>query len=215
MNQDRTGPEDQDRAPALEESWAIITEQQQRVRDTLRVDDRVVYTTWGVAWGVGYLAMFASADGANGRPGTAGAITFGLLITAAIAVTIVHAVLRTGGMGGRQARMDAMLGAAWSVGFLAVFAVFAGVGRAGFDGPAAGIVYNALPCLVVAGNFMGAGAAWDDRRQFRLGVWIAAVVAAASLVGGRELYLVMAVLGGGGFLVAAALDVRARRRRAS
>lgn len=203
-----------ERPPSLDESWAIIDAQRRQVRDTMRVDDRVVYTTWGVAWGVGYAAMFLAA-GDDARPGAVGAVTFGVLVAAAVAVTIVHSVRRTHGMGGAQARMDAMLGASWSVGFLAVFAVSAGVGRAGLEGPAAAIVFNAVPCLVVACLFMGSGAAWHDVRQFRLGVWIAASVAVAALVGGSGLYLVMAVLGGGGFLAAASLDAAERRSRRS
>lgn len=200
--------------PSLDESWAIIDAQRRQVRDTMRVDDRVVYTTWGVAWGVGYVAMYLSA-GEDGRPGVLGAVTFGVLVAAAVVVTIVHSVRRTHGMGGAQARMDEMLSTSWSVGFLAVFAISAGLGRAGIEGPAAAIVYNAIPCLVVAMLFMGSGAAWHDVRQFRLGVWIAATVGVAALVGGSGVYLVMAVLGGGGFLVAAALDVADRRARRS
>lgn len=205
---------DEDRPPSLDESWAIIDEQRRQVRDTMRVDDRVVYTTWGVAWAVGYVAMYLSA-GPDAEPGPLGATVFGTLLAAAVVVTVVHATRRTQGLGGDQARMDGMLGTAWPVAFLAVFAVSIGLGRAGLEGPATAIVYNGLPCLVVACLFMGSGAAWRDVRQFRLGVWIAAAVAVAALVGGSGLYLVMAVLGGGGFLVAAAVDAADRRTRRS
>ncbi len=207
-------PTDQDdRRPTLEESRSIIAEQERTVRSTLTVDERLVYTVWGVAWGVGYLAMFLDA-GDEGRPGAVGGITFAALLVAAIAATIVHIESRTRGTGGPDSRNSWMMGAAWPISFIGVGLVGGAIGSAGIEGPATGIVFNAIPCLVVACLYMGNGIALNDRPQFLLGGWIVVVVSVASHLGTPDLYLAMSVLGGGGFLVTAALAERSRRRSA-
>ena len=202
---------DDDRPPTLEESRAIIAEQERTVRSTMTVDDRLVYAVWGIAWGVGYLAMFLDA-GDEGRPGAIGGITFAVLLAAAIAATIGHIESRTRGTGGPDSRNGWMMGAAWPIAFVGVGLTGSAIGSAGIEGPATGIVFNAIPCLVVACLYMGSGIALDDRRQFLLGGWIVLVVAVASYLGTPDLYLAMSVLGGGGFLATAALSVRDRRR---
>ncbi len=207
---DRTG--DQTDAPLdLGESWAIIEAERERARRSVRVDERIVYGVWALAWGLGYLALWVWA-GPEGQPGLPGPIVFGALVVAAIVVTVVHIEGRTRGIGGPDAKANQLLGWAWPIGFLGSSLVAGAVGRAGIEGEAAAIVYNAMPCLVVACLYMASGIAFSDRRQFVLGGWIAGVVGVASFTGAPTIYLVMAVLGGGGFAVAAVLAHRGGRR---
>lgn len=201
-----------ERAPTPEESWAIIDAQRREVRQRLTVDDRLLYGAWGIAWGAGYVAMFLDAD-REGLPGSVGSAVFGGLIVAAIIVTVVHSEGRAKGLGGAAGTMNARLGAAWPVAFITTFFIYGAMFSEGLEGPGVGIIANALPCLVVACLFMTSGAAWGDRRQFRLGIWIAITVSVASVTGPPYLYLVMAAMGGGGFLVGALLDHLERRRR--
>lgn len=193
-----------DSTPDLAESWAIIEAERDRARRSVRVDERLVLGVWALAWGVGYLAMWHWA-GPEGQPGLPGPVVFGVLIAAAIVVTVVHIEGRTRGLGGPDAAANQLLGLAWPLGFLGSSLTAGAVGRVGLEGEAATIVYNALPCLVVACLYMGTGVALHDRRQFALGGWIAVLVGAASFAGAPTLYLLMAVLGGGGFAVAAVL----------
>ncbi|GAA0197622.1 hypothetical protein GCM10008944_13810 [Cytobacillus oceanisediminis] len=203
---------DDDRAPDLAESWALIESERERARRSVRVDERVVYGVWALAWGVGYLALFVWA-GPEGQPGLPGPIVFGVLIVAAIVVTVAHIEGRTRGTGGPDAETNAMLGWAWPLGFIGSSLTAGAIGRAGIEGDAAAIVYNGLPCLVVACLYMGTGAALRDRRQLVLGGWIAVTVGIASFIGGAHLYLAMAVLGGGGFAVATVAAARDRAGR--
>src|SRR5690625_2693223 len=202
---------DEEQAPTPEESRAIIDAQRRQVHARVYPDDRLLYGMWGLAWGLGYQAMFFDSS-EIGQPGPVGGSIFaGLMILAAVA-TIVHSERRTQGLGGTGGTMTARLGASWGVAFGASFFAFGGTFRFGVDGPGVAVMTNALPCLIVACLFMGAGAAWDDGRQFRLGVWIAAITAVASIVGPPHHYLVMSGLGGGGFLVAA-LRAHLERKR--
>ncbi len=59
---------------------------------------------------------------------------------------------------------------------------------------------------------MGSAVAFHDRRQLVLGAWIALLVGGASFAGAPALYLLMALLGGGGFAVAALHAHREGRR---
>ena len=202
---------DDERAPTPEESLALINAQRRQVRDQVRVDARLLYGAWGLAWSVGYVAMFLTVE-PDGNPGGAGPVVFFGLMVLAVIITIVHSSQRSRGLGGAAAKMDARLGISWPVAFMSTFFIFGGIFRHGLDGPGIAVVTNAFPCLVVATIFMCTGAAWHDTRQFWLGVWIAVVTAVASIVGPPYLLLVMAVLGGGGFLAGALHDHLQRRR---
>ena len=202
---------DDEKSPSPAESWAIIDAQRRQVRESLTADDRMLYGIWGLAWGIGYVAMFLTV-GPEGQPDLLGGSIFGGLIVTALVFTVVHSERRASGLGGAGGRMNARLGTAWGASFGATFFIYGGMFSAGLEGEGVGIVANAIPCLVVACLFMASGAAWNDTRQYRLGIWIAVVVAIASVTGVPYLHLVMAVLGGGGFLVAAFADYRDRRR---
>jgi hypothetical protein len=209
---DAERPDDHADAPLdLGESWAIIEAERERARRSVRVDERIVYGVWALAWGFGYLAMWVWA-GPEGQPGLPGPIVFGVLILVAIVVTVVHIEGRTRGIGGPDAEANQLLGWAWPIGFLGSSLVAGAVGRAGIEGEAAAIVYNAMPCLVVACLYLASGIAFTDRRQFVLGAWIVVAVGVASFSGAPTIYLVMAVLGGGGF-AAATLHAHLEGRR--
>ncbi|OUZ12892.1 hypothetical protein BHE97_00025 [Aeromicrobium sp. PE09-221] len=203
--------DEDEKSPSPAESWAIIDAQRRQVREDLNADDRILYGIWGVAWGLGYLAMFLTV-GDRGEPTAIGGGVFAGLLIAALIVTIVHSERRARGLGGAGGRMNTRLGTAWAVTFGATFFIYGGMFSHGLEGEGVGVVTNALPCLIVACLFMGSGAAWNDTRQYRLGIWIAASVAIASVIGVPYLHLVMAVLGGGGFLAAAFLAHRDRRQ---
>lgn len=202
---------DPDRPLDLAESWAIIEAERERARKAVRIDERIVYGFWAIAWGPGYLALWTWA-GPTGEPRLPGPIIFGVLIAAAMVATLVHIMARTRGTGGPDAEANAFLGWAWPLSFLGSVLVAGAVGHAGIDGEAAAIVYNALPCLAVAVLYMGTAMSFRDRRQFVLGAWIAVLVGVASFAGAPTLYLLMAVLGGGAFAVAA-LHAHLQERR--
>ncbi|MFY0407053.1 hypothetical protein [Solicola sp. PLA-1-18] len=210
-----TTPDEQGLDPA--ESLALIEAQRARVRDAVEVDGRVIFAAWGVAWLVGYLALHATTreTAAGPSPSGLGFAVFGVLLAAALVTTVVHISRRTAGVRGESSRIGAMLGLGWAVAFVTVFAVMAAVMRSEVaDGPMAGVLANTIPCLVVGVLYLGQGAAWQERTQFALGAWICLVTAAAAFVGVPDLYLVMALAGGGGFLVGAAAEQVLRGRRA-
>ncbi|WP_454041990.1 hypothetical protein [Cellulosimicrobium sp. Marseille-Q8652] len=191
----------------------LIREQQDRARAATEPDGRLLFLAWGLAWAVGYLCLYASA-GADGQAAPWAFFVFSGAIVSAVAFTIVHSVTRTAGTRGVSARTGAMYGWSWMLGFLTLGLVLGGLGRAGASEEVMALASNAFACVVVGLLYLGGAAAFQDVRLFALGVWILLVAAVATFAGLPLTYLVMATLGGGGFLVMAGIEhaLRARRR---
>lgn len=209
-------------AMALAEAQRIIAAQREAVLRKTDVDPRLLFATWGVAWLVGFLVLHGvSAPSAwLPIPVWVGGTVFAVCILAGIAVTVVHSVRRSSGTRGATRTEGTRYGVAWSVSFLGIVALGAALGRAHENGDIAAdtlsTVMMAASCLIVATFYLCGGALWQDRMQYGLGVWIIVALSAAVLVGLPAGYLVMAVGGGGGFLlVALALHLRGRRVAAS
>jgi hypothetical protein len=109
-----------------------------------------------------------------------------------------------------------MYGWAWFLSFAAMSLTLAGLARAGANPEVMALASNSLSCLIVGIMYLTGAAMWQETRLYVLGVWILLVAGVATVVGLPGLYLVMALAGGGGFLLLAlveqALRVRARRR---
>lgn len=199
------------------ETLRLIHDQQERARKGTSPDGRALCAAWGVAWLLGYLCLYASAS-SQGRPEAWAFWVFTGAIAAAIVFTIVHSVTRTAGTRGTSARVGAMYGWSWMLGFIAFGLVLGGLGRAGASDEVMALASNAFACVVVGLLYLGGAAAFQDRSLFVLGSWMLLVAAVATFVGLPSTYLVMALAGGGGFLVMAGVEqalLTRRRRRAT
>ncbi|WP_277213529.1 hypothetical protein [Isoptericola croceus] len=197
------------------ETLRIIEESQQRARKGIEVDGRLLYLVWGLAWGIGYLVLWTSARDQGGPPTGPAFPIFGTLLIAAIVITIVHSVRRGSGTRGPSRRAGAMYGWSWMLGFLAYPFIIAGIARAGASEEVIALVANALACVVVGLMYLAGGTFFPDNRLFVLGLWILLTGGVATVAGMPGTYLVMAIAGGGGFLVMCGIEavLTARRRR--
>jgi hypothetical protein len=75
-----------------------------------------------------------------------------------------------------------------------------------------GLLMGALPVFITGILSMSGGAVWHDRSQFAVGVWLSAINVAGVLAGPGWHSGVVALLGGGGMLAAAAFTRWARNR---
>lgn len=192
----------------------MIDDQQERARVRLEPDARLLYLAWGAAWLVGYLALWlTSRDGTT--PAAWAAWTLALAVVAAMVFTVVHSIRRTAGTRGTSARVGAMYGWGWMLGFVAMWAVLNGLIRAGAAGEVIAVAANGMACLIVGLMYLAGGMAFQENGLYALGVWMLVTAAVATLVGLPASNLVMALLGGGGFLAMGAVTavVQARRRR--
>ncbi|GAA1725744.1 hypothetical protein GCM10009809_21950 [Isoptericola hypogeus] len=186
---------------AAADSLRIVREQQDRARSGLEPDGRLLCLLWGVAWLVGYLVLWAGARSSEGIPSGGAFIVFGGLLAAAVVVTIVHSVRRTAGTRGASRRAGNLWGGAWCIAFVAYPFIIGGLGRAGASDEVIGLASNALACMIVGIMYLTGAACFGDVSLYVLGTWIVLTGGIATVVGMPTTYLVMALLGGGGFLV--------------
>lgn len=194
------------------EMLRAIRSQQDKVRER-GPDGRLLYGAWGIAWLIGYLAMYLSADDAGG-PARWAYLTLFSLLGAAAALSIVHSILTTRGVRGVSNRAGAMYGWSWILGFVAFGLILGGIARADASGVVMALASNGVACLVVGMEYLFAGTLFQSTRSYVLGGWILLVAAIATFVGIDHTYQVMAFLGGGGLLVMAVIEqvLRSRRR---
>ena len=198
------------------EGLALVRQQTARVREGTDVRVELLYGAWGVAWLVGFAALWAAGSaGAPVRPSTpvAGSV-LGLLMVAAVVVTVAHTVRQTRGVVSPDALRGALYGWTWFVSFAALTAVLITLGRQGVDPDLLDVLWPACSCLLVAALYMMGSAVWRDPHMFALGAWFAVCVVAGVVVGTPGMFAVMSLAGGGGFLVLAAWFALRRRRSA-
>lgn len=202
-----------DDAPDPVSAHALIAEQRARVEAATDVDARLLFGAWGAAWLVGFTALWLAFREEPVLETGTGLAVLAVALTAAAVVTAVHLARRSSGVRGGSAVQGAMYGWAWFLSFLGVFALGAGLDRAGGSFLLVAHVQTVVSALLVAALYMAGGALWGDRTQFVLGAWIAVVTTVAAVIGPPHTLLVMALAGGGGMLVAALADQLRRARR--
>lgn len=186
-----------------------------RIGSRLNPDPRVLFGVWGIAWLVGFGALWITArDAVDLQPAGWAFAVFYALLAAAVVVTIVHVARRSRGLRGTSATTGAMYGWSWCVAFVVVGLVLGALARADADPAVMAIVSTALPCLVVGVLYMAGAATYRDGSWFALGAWIAVMAGIGAMAGVPSIYVVMSVAGGGGLLVGAlACHVAGRRGR--
>ncbi len=183
----------------------MVRVERARAARALEPDPRVINGVWGAAWLLGFLSLWSGASDASPLPIDAGlsGFAFAIVMAASAAVTIVHIVRRVEGVRGVSSTASAMYAWAWSLSFMTLSMVMLGLYRAGVPSAVTELLWPVLSSLIVGTLCLAGGALWQDRTQYRLGLWIMATSAVAALVGYPDAYLAMATMGGGGFLAAA------------
>jgi len=191
----------------------LLTDTQRRAGRALDVNGAVLYGVWGMAWLIGYLAIWLSVHGHTVyQPPAAWAFSvLGVGMVAALVATGLTIGRAVHGVTGVSSSSGNMYGWAWLLGFVCLYAMLAGMSRAGASAAVIGLFASTGPVLVVSLMYLVGGALWRDRTMFVVGGWLVLVNVVAVLVGVEPFGLIMGIAGGGGFLVAAAFEARRRR----
>lgn len=105
-------------------------------------------------------------------------------------------------------RAEKLLGSAWITGFVALGLAITGLNTV-FDVPELQtVLWPAGSTIVVGLIYIAEGAVRHNALHYNLGTWLALVAAASLFVPGPGFFAVLAVLGGGAYLVAAFLEPR-------
>lgn len=203
-----------DGATSPAEALAAIRASQEAVRQQTQPSSAAMFAVWGVAFPIAYTALYLGWDEAAQTPRGWSMLVLALCVVGALAFTAAHIVRRTAGIRGQSARVGAMYGWSWVLSFLFASVIFGAVADAGAPPLAMSILTNAVPWLIVAAHYMTGAGVFGEWRMFVLGAWFAVVGSVGAVVGPPNGYLVQAIAGGGGFLLAAlTAGVLSRRRR--
>ncbi len=199
----------QDGTLTPEDSLEVATRARADARRALRIEEWPIVAVWGVAWAAafGWTALTAEGDPPMiGMPDWSIGVAWLLAVGGAAVFTGSYFARHGRGIGGRSEEVGRLTGWAWMLSF-----TFAAVLVALLDlfGPQSGVMF----VFTVSALYLVQAAYERDRFFFATGVWIGAVNVTAYGLAPTRYSLIMALLGAGGLLVAAAL-LRRRERSA-
>jgi uncharacterized membrane protein len=138
-------------------------------------------------------------------------VVMGACMAAALAIsmiTIGRAMRRSNRL---VVHLGKLYGWAWAISFICLFFIIGGLGHAGASAAVIGLFASAGPALVVSVMYLVSGALWNNRTMFVVGAWLALTSGVAVIFGVVTFDLLIALAGGGGFLVAALYEARRKR----
>jgi hypothetical protein len=194
---------DDERAPSPEEMMRLIEEQSSAMAKSLRGEPLLLYAPWGVAWLLGFGALFLryGLDGVPDGPISPGQALAVLLGTQVVAGAFTgFAMSRIGrGVRGESSAKGTMYGLSWMAGVILMWVICMHFTFT-FKLPEAelSLLWAACFLTVPALLYMTGGAVWTNWPMFFMGAWIAAVDGAGVLLGIGWHTLLSAVLLGAG-----------------
>jgi hypothetical protein len=187
------------------ESLRLIAHERAATQRRLIPDPRLQLWPWGLAWLIGFGVFFLRfgpddrvfVDMPTWVPLT---VLLGLITLAGIITGVVGA--RAGRqVSGPSSRQGAMYGFTWSVAFIAMAVLLSRLSSL-LPVPEANLLWAGAMVTLTGILHMAGGAIWNDRDLYVLGVFINAVNVIGIIAGPGWHALIVAVLGGGGMLVA-------------
>jgi len=174
------------------------------------LNNRLSYVSFGLAWLVGH-GVNALTHGGDPVLDLPSAIPASLLVVGLLAGVVVTSVVTAKalrGVRGPDAMVGNLLAASWPIGFGALFLIITALGASLDEQKVHTLMWPTASGLVVGLLYLAGGAVYRDRLQYTLGTWLALTSSAALFLHGAPLYWVLALAGGGSYLVAAALEPR-------
>jgi len=204
--------------PTPAEAMALLRTQERRVDSALLAPVPWLYGIWGVAWLGGFLLLWSAWPGGNPWfrvPGAVAATGFAALLIASFVASAIVGARINAGVRGASDFPGAVYGISWTLCAIAFAVLGSGLIVNGLSPELASLYYPSAYALMAGTLYLAGAALWREPSQLVLGVVLLVVGSVAPFVGQPENNLVLALGGGGSFLIAAAvMSVRLRRRRA-
>ena len=198
--------DDPDGALSPEAMLQLVRDQQRQVERKQLSPVPWMFAVWGVAWTVGFLLLWSAWPGGNPWfrvPVAFAGSAFAALIVVAIVVSAVLGIRIGRGVKGTSNFAGAVYGLSWSL----CGAAFAMVGVAlmqnGMSGELASLFFPSAFALMAGTLYLAGAALWRSVGQLVLGIMLLVVGSVSPFFGSPTNNLVLAVLGGGTFLVMA------------
>ncbi|ACU38278.1 ABC transporter permease [Actinosynnema pretiosum subsp. pretiosum] len=169
------------------------------------VDNRAAYAGFTLAFvlGHGSAALSRGADPPLPLPHWVPLVVLALFLVPALALSVRAGVRAQRGAGPERERAESLLGGAWCTGFVAL--ALAITGLAAGTPSLQDVLWPAGSVLIVGMVNVAEGAVRRDVLHYALGTWLALLSSASLFLDVAGVYAVLAVAGGGGYALAAAL----------
>lgn len=191
-----------------------LVEAENRKLDVLFASSgQYLYVTWGLVWVVAYLVLAVSSLRNVGGPSGLAFAIYGLLLLAGVVVSIVCGVKSVHGRRGQSKIRGTVYGWSWCLAFVSGMFMCTGlVQRLNLSDDRIAILYNCIAVLIVGILYMS-GSILDafDLPMFLGGLLMLLMGMFMPFLSGTVGFFTMAVVGGGSFLLLAALVFRGRR----
>lgn len=184
-----------------------IDDDRRRAQGALTPNATLLYATWGIAWTVGFLAVYAAFVPVDQPliPFALGAVIGGAALLAAILVSAIHSARRSAGSRGPSVVQGAIYGNIFPVAFTLMGLLGWRLAAAGVPSMTLLSYWVAVPCLIVGILFAAGAAMWNDRSQLLFGCWTF-IVGLGSLALTPPHNLLAGAAGGIGFLLLAVVQ---------
>jgi hypothetical protein len=187
---------------------AIMQEASERARRELRVMHPVVFASAGVAWLLGYGAIWLSVRGQHPYLGPAPEAAVIQVVLVGVAVAIAASVIgrATSGVGGLSAVQRRVSILALALGIVAVLVLEAAIDHAGASRSVVfGVFQAAAPVLIVGVVYVANSAVRLNWTMLGMGAWLVAVASGGAFAGPVGVWAVTALAGGLGYVLVAVL----------
>jgi hypothetical protein len=194
-------PEEAPLDPAA--SLDLVAAERRRIGRQVTLDPVVVHLAWAVAWFVGFGASYLAYGRHRVLPAWLGPTVPAVLLLLAFALSVGYTRRVGAGITGPTRTAAAMYGWSWTLGFACLTVVNVALIHHGMPDGTAILLWAASSLLLTGILQLAGGMLWRDRVTYATGVWtmVGATVAVPAGVPGN--FLVLSLMGGGGFAVLA------------
>ncbi len=218
MTDQHTDPDLDEAPPSADEALALIRQQQTALERDQLSGIPWMLGVWGVAWSVGFLALWSGYDGGNPWfriPLPIAAIVFAALLIGSAVVSAVIGMRLNRGVRGPSNFSGAVYGIAWPIVALSAYLIGVALAVNGMDRTMQSLFFPAIYALVAGCMYIMGAAIWRSIDQLVLGIILIVAGTVAPFFGAPTNNLVMALVGGGALLISGLvmhLNLRRRRR---
>ena len=188
----------------------LIDERRRQSRVSLFPGPAPILAAWGCVYLAGFSAFWLSVH-TNVLATWVAVLILGGLGCLAVVVSVARMTRLGRGVQGPSRSSAIMYSWCWPASLVGVLALDLGLTRHGLPEATLSLLWSGSFLLVVAVLFLCGGVLFGDRTQFGLGVWSLAVAAASTFAGWPGNYVVLALAGGGGLIIASAFQFFADR----
>ena len=187
----------------IDDSLAVIDAESSRIERRVRFNPSIMWTTWAIAWFVGFGCAYLAYGSGRVIPAWTGPTVAAVLLATAFVASIAYAMRVSSGISGPSRTSAAMYGWTWTLGFACLSATNILLGR-DLSARSTVLLWSASTLLLAGVLQLAGGALWRVRMQYATGVWTMLCATGAVAAGVPGNFLVQAIAGGGGFALMAA-----------